>query len=102
MNWPQARWQRAQLYAFDAALLDESDRVLKIVVGILRAVEREDSARQHRLTIDCFNDPKFIRADFDQRHFAPDALKPILDHAEPRLLHPAPTPPSTFHPNTPT
>src|SRR5712691_7356940 len=87
MNWPQAGGQRAQLDAFDAALLDEGNRVLEIVVRILRAIEGENSARQHGFAIDGFDDPQFVRADFDQRHFAHHALKRILDQVQARLQH---------------
>ena len=55
MNRPQSRRQRAQLYALDAALFDKGDRVLKVVVRVLRAVGREDSARRHRLAVDRFD-----------------------------------------------
>ena len=79
--------QRAQLNAFDAALLDESDRVLKIVVRVLRAVEREDSARQHWLAVDCFDDTQFIGADLDQRHLATTRLKRKLDQVQAGLEH---------------
>ena len=65
MNGPQTRRQRAQLNALNAALLDESDRILKIVVRVLSAIEGEDSAREHGFTIDCFDNPQFIRADFN-------------------------------------
>ena len=43
MDGPQTRRQSAQLNAFDAALFDEGNRILKIVVRILGAIERKDS-----------------------------------------------------------
>src|SRR6266571_1185606 len=47
MYRPEPRRQRAQLDAFDSALLNEGNRVLKIVVGVLGAIGSENSARQH-------------------------------------------------------
>src|ERR687895_1494579 len=75
VNRPQARRERAKLYAFDAATLDESNRVLKIVVRVLRSVEREDSARRHRLAVNGFDDAKLIGTDLYERNFPHDFLK---------------------------
>ena len=75
MNGPQSRRQSAQLNAFDAALLDESDRVLKIVVSVLGAIGRKDSAGGHRLAVDRFDDAQFVGADLDQRHLAHDVSR---------------------------
>src|SRR5206468_1939950 len=44
MDRPQAWRQRSHLYSLDASLLDESDRILEVVMGILRAIRREDPA----------------------------------------------------------
>ena len=87
MDGPQARRQGPQLDAFDAALFDEGNRVLKIVVGVLRAVGREDSARRHWFAVDCFDNAEFVGADLDQRHLAHDALERILDQMQAGLEH---------------
>src|SRR2546426_12579260 len=65
MNRPQTRRQCSQLNAFDAALLDEGDRILKIVVGVLRAVKREDSSGQHWLAVNRLDNAQLVGADFD-------------------------------------
>src|SRR5205085_6272210 len=54
--------------SFDAALLDEGDGVLKIVVSILRAVRRKDSPRKIWFAVDCFDYTHLVGADFDQRY----------------------------------
>src|SRR6185436_3785457 len=87
VNRPQARWQRPQLNALYAALFDERDRILKVVVGVLRAVKCEDSSWQHRLAIDGFNHAQFIGANFDQRHLAYDFLKGKFDQVQTGLKH---------------
>src|SRR3954465_9807212 len=79
MNRPQARRQRAKLYAFDAAAFDEGNRVLEIVVRVLRAVRSEVSTCGQRLAVNRFDDAKLVRADLDERHFTDDLLKPPLD-----------------------
>jgi len=48
--------------------LMNANRVLKIVVRVLRAIEREDSSGQHRLAVNRFNNTELIRADLDQRN----------------------------------
>src|SRR5436853_4944431 len=79
MNRPQARRQRAKLYAFDAAAFDEGNRVLKIVVRVLRAIRSEVSACGQRLAVNRFDDAKLVRADLYERHFTDDLLKRPLD-----------------------
>src|SRR5437764_3909486 len=87
MDGPKARRQSAELNAFDPALFDESDWILKVVVRVLCAIGGEDSTRHHWLAIDCFDDSQFVSADFDQRHFADDTLERVLDYVEARLQH---------------
>ena len=66
MNRPQSRRQRAKLYAFDAAAFDEGNRVLKIVVRVLRAVRRKVPASGQRLAINSFYNTKLVRAYLNQ------------------------------------
>src|SRR5581483_3132210 len=87
MYGPQSRRQRAQLNAFHAALFYERNRILKVVVRVLRAVGREDAARRHRFTVDCFDDTEFVWSNLNQRHFADDSLKRKLDQMQARLEH---------------
>src|ERR1044071_5126885 len=83
MYGPQSGRKRAQLNAFHAAAFNERDRILEVVVSILRAVWREDAARRHGLAVDGFDDTHFVGADFDQRHFPHDLFKRILDEVQP-------------------
>src|SRR5436853_6017977 len=85
MNRPQAGRQRAKLDAFDAAAFDEGNRVLKIVVRVLRAVGREVSAGGQRLAVNRFDDTEFVRADLDEWNFTHDALERPLDQMQSRL-----------------
>jgi hypothetical protein len=48
-------------------------------VGVLRAIKSEDPSWRHRLTVDSFNDAKFIGPNFDQWDLSNDAFKRILD-----------------------
>src|SRR5258706_8093093 len=82
MNRPQAWRQRSQLNAFDAALFDERNRILKIVMRVLRAIQRENSSRQHRLAVNRLNDTELIGANLDQRNFAHDFLKRKSDQMQ--------------------
>src|SRR5690349_7425588 len=66
VNGPQSRRQRAQLNAFDAALHDERDRVLEIVVRVLRAIGREDASWRHRFAVHGFNDAELVWSNLDQ------------------------------------
>src|SRR5262249_52091039 len=84
---PKSGRQRAQLNAFDSALLNEGDRILEVVMTILRPVGGEDSARGQRLAVNRFDNAKLVGADFDKRHLANDALKRILDQMQSRLQH---------------
>src|SRR5947209_11154128 len=79
MNRPESRRQRAKLNAFDAAAFDEGNRVLKIVVRVLRAVRRKVSASGQRLAVNSFYDAKLVRAYLNQRDFPHDLLKRPLD-----------------------
>ena len=79
MDGPKTRRQGAELNAFDPTLFDEGDWILKVVVRVLGAIGSEDSAWRHWLAIDCFDYSQFVSADFDQRHFADDALERVLD-----------------------
>src|SRR2546425_1219100 len=87
MDGPKTRRQSAELNAFDAALFDEGDWILKVVVRVLCTIGREDSTWRHWLAIDCFDYSQFVSADLDQRHFAHDALERILDEVQARLEH---------------
>ncbi len=87
MDGPQARRQRAQLDAFHTALFDERDRVLEVVVCVLRAIGSEDAPRRHRFTVNGFDDAHLVGTDLDQRHLANYAFKRKLDQVQPRLEH---------------
>ncbi len=82
MYGPQPRGQCPQLDSFYAALFDKRDRILEVVMSVLRAVRREDAAGGHRLAVDRFDDAQFICANFNQRHFADDFLKGKLDEMQ--------------------
>ncbi len=84
MDGPKSRRKRAKLNAFDAAAFDKRDRVLEVVMSILRAVGREDAARRHRFAVDGFDDSHFVGANFNQRHFAHDFFKRKLDQMQAR------------------
>src|SRR2546422_2124110 len=74
--------------SLDAALLDESDWVLKIVMGILSPVRRKDSARQIWFAVDCFDDTHLVSAYFDQRHRpAEESLGERVKKVQARLEH---------------
>src|SRR5260370_42490864 len=75
MNWPQPGWQRSQLNTFYAALLNKGNWILKIVVGVLSAIGREDASRKHWLAVDRLNDADFIGAYFNDADLAPTAFK---------------------------
>ncbi len=77
MNRPFSRRQSSQLNAFHAALFDKRNRVLKIVVRVLRSVGRENRAGLHRFAVNRFDHAEFVRADFDERHFLNDALNRV-------------------------
>ena len=83
----RARRQRTQLNTFHAAAFDERDRILEVVMCILRAVWREDAARRHRLTVDRFDNSHFVGANLDQRHFAHDFFKRKLDQVQAGFQH---------------
>src|SRR5205085_1257362 len=51
MDRPKSRRQGAKLYSFDASLFDKSNRVLKIIVGVLCAIRRKNAPRRHWLTV---------------------------------------------------
>ena len=87
VNRPQARRQCAQLDAFDAALFNKGNRVLKVVVRILRPVRRENSTGRVRLAVNGFDDAHLVRADLDQRHSAHDLLERPLDQVQAGLEH---------------
>ena len=79
MDGPESRRQSAKLNAFDATLFDEGDGILKVVVRVLCAIGGEDSTRRHWLAVDGFDYSQFVSADFNQRHFAHNALERVLD-----------------------
>src|SRR5207248_11742476 len=88
MNRPQSRRQGAQLNSFDATLLDEGDRVLKIVVSILRAVRRKNSSRKIWLAVDSFDDAHLVGANFDQWYRpAEKSLGERIQKVQARLEH---------------
>ena len=87
MDRPFSGRQRAKLDALDAALFDERDRVLKIVMRVLRAVGCKDAAHRHRLAVDGLDNAELVRADLDQRHFLHDALDRIHDKMKSGFEH---------------
>src|ERR1043165_5102644 len=87
MYGPQSRRQRAQLDAFYASLFDERDRILKVVVRVLRAIGCEDAARRDRFTVDCFDDAEFVWPNLDERHFAHHSFKRKLDQVQAGFEH---------------
>src|SRR5689334_4393714 len=87
MYGPKSRRQCAQLNSFYAAAFDKRDRILEVVVSILRAIGRENSARRHWLAVDSFDDAQLVGADFNQGHFAHDFLKRKLDEMQSGLQH---------------
>src|SRR6185503_17435497 len=87
MNGPQTWRQGAQLNALHAALFYKSNRILKIVVRVLRAVRSKNSARQHRFAIDGFDNAHFVCANLNQRHLSNYSLKRVLDQMQSRFEH---------------
>src|SRR6185503_17980690 len=87
VNRPESRRHCPELNAFDAALRDKGNRVLEIIVRVLRAVGRKDSSGGHRLAVNGFDDAHLVRADFDQRDFAHDLLRNRIDEVETELEH---------------
>src|SRR5215213_6317994 len=84
---PEPRRERPQLYALDAAALDEGDGVLEVVVGVLRAVEREVASGLHRLAVNRLDDAQLVRPHLDERHLAYDFLEGPLDEVQAGLEH---------------
>src|ERR1041385_4691166 len=87
MDGPETRRQCAELNTFYTALFDERDRILEVVVSILRAIRCEDPAGRHRFTVNRFDHAHLISANLDQRNFAYDFLKRKLDQMQTRLQH---------------
>src|SRR5688572_33482782 len=87
MDGPEAWRQRSQLDALNAAAFDERDRILEVVMRVLRAVGSKDAARRHRLAVHGFDDSEFVGADLDQRHLAHDSFKRKLDQVQTGLEH---------------
>src|SRR5215470_5313582 len=87
MYGPQARRQCPQLDTFHTTAFDERDRILKVVVSILSAVGREDSARRHRLTIYSFDDAQLVGANLNQWDFPYDFFKRKLDEMKSGLQY---------------
>src|SRR6185369_10839512 len=87
MVGPETRRQCAELNTFYTALFDERDRILEVVVSILRAIRCEDPAGRHRFTVNRFDHAHLISANLDQRNFAYDFLKRKLDQMQTRLQH---------------
>src|ERR1051325_1157150 len=79
MDGPQTGRECSQLNALHATLFDKGDRILKIIVCVLRAVGRKNSARRHGLAVNGIYDAKFISADFNQRHFSDYPFERILN-----------------------
>ena len=76
---PRTPQAEKKLDAFDAALFDEGNRILKIVVSVLRAVRSKNSSRQHRLAVNGFHNSHLVGANLKQRHLSNYSLKRILD-----------------------
>src|SRR5215210_7557455 len=87
MYGPEPWRNGTQLNAFYSAAFDKGYWVLEVVVSILRAVWREDAARRHRFAVNRFDDPHFVGANLDQRHFAHDFFKGKLDQVQSGLQH---------------
>src|SRR6266536_5553510 len=82
VNGPQARRQSPQLNTLNTPLLYERNRILKIVVSVLSAIQSEDPSGGHRFTINGLDNAKFISADFDQRDLSDQTFKRILDEVQ--------------------
>src|SRR4030095_16243352 len=83
MYGPKSRRKRAQLNAFHSTLFQKRNRILEVIVCILRAVRREDVTWRHWFTVNGFDDSQLVGADLDQVHFASDnSLKRIFDHMQ--------------------
>src|SRR5690242_16513888 len=87
MDGPETRRQCAELNTFHAALFDERDRILKVVVSILSAIRREDATRRHWLAVYCFNHTELVSTDLDQGNFADHFFKRKLDKVQAWLKH---------------
>src|SRR6185369_18078586 len=87
MDGPETRRQRAKLNTFYAALLNERDRILEIVVRVLCAVGREDSTWRHWFAVNRFDYAHLVSANLDQRDFANDFFKRKLDEVQAGLEH---------------
>src|SRR3954470_6640894 len=87
MDGPETRRQRAKLNTFYAALLNERDRILEIVVRVLGAVGSEDSTWRHWFAVNRLNDAHLVSANLDQGNFANDFFKGKLDEMQARLQH---------------
>src|SRR5437868_12604227 len=87
MDRPQSRRQRAQLNTFHAAAFDKRDRILEVVVRILRTIGCEDATWRHWFTIDRFDDAHFVSADLDQWNLAHNFFKRKLDQVQAGLQH---------------
>src|SRR4029450_2547033 len=82
MDGPQTRRKCAQLNSFDAALFDERDRILEVVVCVLGAVGCENSAWGHWFAIKGVNHAQLVSTDFDQRHLPYDLFERELDQVQ--------------------
>src|SRR5215207_10841828 len=87
MYGPESGRKRAQLNAFHSASFDKRDRILKVVMSVLRAVGSEDTARRHRFAVNRFNDPHFVGADLNQRHFSHYLFEWKLDEVQAGLQY---------------
>src|SRR5215213_764901 len=87
MYGPESGRKCTQLNAFHAAAFDERDRVLKVVMSILRAVGREDAPGRHRFAVDCFDNAHFVGADLDERHLAHNLFKRVLGEMQTGLQY---------------
>src|SRR5262245_922019 len=87
VNGPQSRWQRPHLDALYAALFDERDRVLKVVVRVLRAVGGENSARRQRLAVNRLDHANLVGAYLDQRRLLHHAFEGPFDVVQSRFQH---------------
>src|ERR1043166_3617290 len=85
MYGPFTRRQRAKLNALDTALLDERDRVLKVIVRILRPIGSKYAAHRHRLAVDRVDHAELIGTDLDQRHLLDDAFDRVHHKMKPRF-----------------
>jgi hypothetical protein len=87
MDRPEAWRQSPQLDALDTTLLNKSDRILKVVMGVLRPIRSEDTTWRERFAVNSLDDTHLIGADLDQGNLVDYTLEWVFDQMESRLEH---------------